>query len=134
MVLSNYEGKTRHTLGVIQVDMTVRSITRPTVFMVITSKASYNLVLSREWIHGIWVVPSSLHQRVAIWRNDGIVENIEVNQGYFMAEVNHVDRRNFDKSLASIALCSLAGFAYMPLEEEFYSLKLHLTHGFIWDR
>lgn len=22
----------------------------------------------------------------------------------------------------------------MPLEEAFYSLKLHLTHGFIWDR
>lgn len=48
-----------------------------------------------------------------------------------MEEVNHVDRRNFDKNLANIASCSLVGFTYMPLEEAFYSLKLYLTHGFI---
>lgn len=36
MVLSNYERKTGQTIGVIQVDVTVRSITRPTIFMVIT--------------------------------------------------------------------------------------------------
>lgn len=53
MVLSNYEGKTRHTLGVIQFNMIVGSVTKPTVFMVIASKSSYNLLLGREWIHGV---------------------------------------------------------------------------------
>lgn len=53
MVLSNYEGKIGHTLGVIQVDLTVGSITRPTMFMAITSRDNYNLLLGREWIHGI---------------------------------------------------------------------------------
>lgn len=48
MVLSNYEGKTGQTMGVIQVDVIVRSITRPTVFMVIASRASYNFLLGRE--------------------------------------------------------------------------------------
>lgn len=48
MVLSKYEGKNWHTLGVIQVKVTIGLITRPTVFIVITSRASYNLLLSNE--------------------------------------------------------------------------------------
>lgn len=45
MVLSNYKGKTRQTMVVIQVDVTVGSITRPIIFMVITSRARYNFLL-----------------------------------------------------------------------------------------
>lgn len=48
MVLSNYEGKTEQTMGVIQVYVTIGSITRPTMFMVIASKVSYNFLLGRE--------------------------------------------------------------------------------------
>lgn len=51
-----------------------------------------------------------------------------------MAEVKHVDKRYFDKNLANIAPCTPVGFSYMPLEEEFYSLRLHPTHGFMWGR
>lgn len=40
MVLSKYNGNTCQTMKVIQLDVTVGSITRPTVFMVITSRAS----------------------------------------------------------------------------------------------
>ena len=63
-----------------------------------------------------------------------MVDNIETDQGYYMAEVNHVDKRNFDKNLANIEPCTPAWFAYMPLEWAFYSLRLHPTHGFTWDR
>lgn len=63
-----------------------------------------------------------------------MMENIKVVHGYFTEEVSHVDIRNFDKNLANIAPCTLIGFAYMPLEEAFYSLRLHQTHGFTWDR
>ena len=79
MVLSNYEGKVGKTLGVIQVDLTVGTVTRPTIFMVVETKANYNLLLGREWIHRIGAVPSSMHQRITIWRPDGIVENIEAD-------------------------------------------------------
>ena len=47
MVLSNYEGKTGQTIGLIQVDVIMRSITRTTMFMVIVSKTSYNSLLGR---------------------------------------------------------------------------------------
>ena len=92
MVLSNHEGKIGHTLSVVQVDLTVGSITRPIMFMVIAAKANYNLLLGHEWIHSIGAVHSSMHQRVSILREDGIVENKEVDQRYFLAEVNQVDR------------------------------------------
>lgn len=119
MVLLNYEGKISHTLGVIQVDLTVGTITRPTVFMVIASKGDYNMLLGREWIHDIGAVPSSLHQKIFIWRNNGIVENIEDNQGYFMDEVNHVDKRHFDKNMANIAPWSPYGFTFAPTDTLF---------------
>lgn len=72
-VLSNYEGKIGHTLGVIRVDLIVGTITRPTMFMVIASKANYTMLFGREWIHGIRAIPFSLHQSISIWRNNGIV-------------------------------------------------------------
>lgn len=65
-VLSNYEWKNGQTMGVIQVDVIVGSITRSTIFMEIASRPSYSLLLGREWIHGIGVVSSSLHQRILI--------------------------------------------------------------------
>lgn len=37
------------------------------------------------------------------------------------------------KNFANITLCSPTGFAYMPLEDAFYSLKLHMANAFIWD-
>ena len=61
MVLSNYEGKTSSILGIIQAKLVVVTITRLTLFMVINSKANFNLLLGREWIHGIGEVPSTLH-------------------------------------------------------------------------
>ncbi|KAK2422316.1 hypothetical protein QL285_032860 [Trifolium repens] len=48
IVLSNYEGKTGHSRGAIQVDVAVASIVRPTLFLVVESKANFNLLLGRE--------------------------------------------------------------------------------------
>jgi len=88
VILSNYEGKLGHSISALQVSLTVGTVVRPTLFMVVPSKANFNLLLGREWIHGIGVVPSSMHQRISIWIDDGIVENIEADQIYFLAEVN----------------------------------------------
>jgi hypothetical protein len=134
MVLSNYEGKVGTTMGVIQVNLTVGTITRPTMFMVIASRANYNLLLGREWIHGVGAVPSSMHQRIAIWRPDGIVENIEADQSYFMTEVNNVNSGSFDKNLAHIPPCSPAEFDLKAKDNAYCSMYLHPTHGFQWDK
>ncbi|XP_050908094.1 uncharacterized protein LOC127121688 [Lathyrus oleraceus] len=61
MVLSNYKGKVGSTLGVIQVELTVGTVSKSIIFMIVETKVNYNLLLGREWIHGVGVVPSSDH-------------------------------------------------------------------------
>ncbi|MCI28605.1 hypothetical protein A2U01_0049807, partial [Trifolium medium] len=41
----------------------VGSTVRSTLFLVVASKANYNLLLGREWIHGVGAVSSTLHQK-----------------------------------------------------------------------
>ena len=83
MVLTNYEGTTGKSLGAVEVELIVGSVSKTTTFMVVQSKANFNVLLGREWILGVGAVPSTLHQRIAIWREDGLVENIEADQSYF---------------------------------------------------
>ena len=51
-----------------------------------------------------------------------------------MVEINHVDRRNFDRNLANIGPCNPADGAYSPNGNALYFLTMHPTHGFQWDR
>lgn len=48
MVLSNYEGNIDTTLGVIQVELTVGTVTRSMMFMIMETKANYNLLFGCE--------------------------------------------------------------------------------------
>lgn len=93
MVMSNYEGKISKALRVIQVNIVVGIIIRQTLFVVIPSKVNYNLFLGREWIHGVGAVPSSIHQRISIWRPNSIVENVEADQSFFLSQVNNIDNK-----------------------------------------
>jgi len=60
------------------------------MFIVVPCKGNFNALLGREWIHGVGAVPSTLHQSQSIWREDSLVENIEDDQSYFLAEVNTI--------------------------------------------
>ena len=102
------------------------------MFMVIEAKANYNLLLGREWIHGVGAVPSSMHQRLVLWREDGIVENIEADQSYFMTAVNLVDKRNYDKHLAKIAPCTPNDEINETRDAHYYMTLRH--DGMYWDR
>lgn len=79
-------------------------------------------------------VPFSMHHMIIIWHPDGIVKNIEANQGYFKTPINHTDRRQFDKHLANIAPYDLADFAFTPDDNAYCSLSLHPYDGFRRDR
>lgn len=65
---------------------------------------------------------------------DGIVENIEADQSYYMAKVNHVDRRHFDRNLENIAPCEPTTFSLDDESDAYCSLFLHPVHGFQWDK
>lgn len=134
MVLSNYEGKTRKPLGVIQVDVVVVTTTRPTLFVVVSTKENYNMLLGIEWLHGVGCVPSSMHQRITIWKPDGVVDTIEVDPSFFRADVNHIDRFNFDRKSANISPRRPAGGGYnFEGREVSYTVNLHPQYMFTWE-
>ena len=74
-----------------------------------------------------------MHQRISIWRYDGTVENIEVDQSYFLAEVNQITIKKFDNSLANIAPCLYAK-SVGTNQADASSVRVYPTHGFMWER
>jgi len=82
----------------------------------------------------VGAVPSMMHQRLSIWREDGLLENIEADQSYFLAKVNIITKKNFDKQLASIPPCISLGPGYEVQDNEMFSMKLYPNTGFIWER
>lgn len=52
---------------------------------------------------------------------------------YFLAEVNHIDKNNFDKQLTNILSYTPAGTGFSLHEDVYYLIKLHPTYGFIWE-
>lgn len=131
MVLSNYERKTSSILGVIQVELAIGTSTKLTLSMVIKSKEKFNLLLGREWVHGIGTIPSILHQRISIRRKDGVVENIEVDQSYYKAYETKDGNKSFDQQLAKVAPC--VDEVHTPDENPSSFLSLDPDHGFLWD-
>ncbi|KEH17079.1 hypothetical protein MTR_0046s0090 [Medicago truncatula] len=92
VILTNYEGTSGNSLGAIELEQRMDT-----------------------WCGRS---PSTMHQRIAIWKNDGFVENVEANHSYFLAEVNTITKKNFDKQLAHITpvMSPGAGFVW---EREF---------------
>lgn len=117
-------------LGVILVNIGTDTMVRTTLFVVIPFKASYNLLLGREWIHDVRAVSSTMHKKLLIWRPDGILENFEVGQNYFLAKVDKVNKRTFDKKLETISPFIFVGMKFSMQEDIFYSIKLYPTYGF----
>jgi len=60
-----------------------------------------------------------------------MVENIEADQSYFLAEVNYVTRNTFDKNLANIAPFYVVESGFVDLKNVCL-VRLHPTHGFLW--
>lgn len=132
MGLSNYEGKTSNILGVVEVDLAVGTTTHSTPFMVINSKVNFNLLLGREWIHGIGAVPSIAHKRHIIWKKDGIIENIEVDQNYYRIDEARGSKKSFDQHMENVVPCDDESGSYTSVNTG-RMLNLDPDHRFIWD-
>nr|KYP58707.1 hypothetical protein KK1_014127 [Cajanus cajan] len=64
IMISDYAGKSSHPEGMILLDVQIGSVKRTTMFIVTLSKANFNVLLGREWIHGVGAVPSTVHQKI----------------------------------------------------------------------
>ena len=96
VILYNYE-----------VDLVVGTVKRSTLLLVVASKSNYNLLMGRKRIHGVGAVPSTMHQRLTLWKEDGVLENIEADQSYFLAEVDKRPLTNNRRRLRHVLLLNL---------------------------
>ncbi len=82
---------------------------------------------------GLVLFPHPCIKESQFGEDDGTVKSIDTDQIYFLAEVNHITRKTFDKSLANIAPCSYAKSIGSD-QEDASSVRLHPTHGFMWEK
>jgi hypothetical protein len=69
---SDFNGQTLEAQGILSVDLTVGNKTIPTSFFIVNSKSTYNVLLSRDWIHTNCCFPSMMHQCLIQWDGDEV--------------------------------------------------------------
>ena len=74
--VSGFVEDTTASKGIIPLQVRVGQKVRMTAFFVVETTAHFNALLGRDWIHGSMCVPSSLHQFLQFWHEDGSVESV----------------------------------------------------------
>ena len=87
------------TRVIIPVELKVGNKITNVVFFVFQTKAAYNALLGREWIHSNLVILSSLHQFLMFWNDDDFVEMVKVDNTPFEACNNTIDAQLYNKML-----------------------------------
>lgn len=90
----DFIGKSSSFDGMIPSEVVVGSQRVPTIFVVVPSQASFNILLGREWIHRIGFV---LHQFIKIYffqNENGPLEVIEVDQNIYDSYVSVAEEPN----------------------------------------
>lgn len=83
IMVVDFSGKSLSSDGMTALEVIFGSCRRPTIFMVVTSQATFNILLGREWIHGVGIVLSTVHQKLFFWNEDGQVEVVKADQNMY---------------------------------------------------
>ncbi|RYR09583.1 hypothetical protein Ahy_B05g077951 [Arachis hypogaea] len=82
--VTDYSGVSTPANCLVTLQVKVGSSSRTTIFVVVSSKASYNALLDRDWIHGVGVVPSTVHQSILLWTDKGMSKVIKANSSLYV--------------------------------------------------
>ncbi|RYQ91055.1 hypothetical protein Ahy_B09g096923 [Arachis hypogaea] len=98
IAVANFSGTSTPTKGLVTLSVKVGSSERNIVFVVVSSKASYNALLGRDWIHSVGAVPCTVHQSVLLWTKDGKPKFIEADSNLYVEQL-HIDFRMYNPKL-----------------------------------
>ncbi|GAA0183638.1 hypothetical protein LIER_31015 [Lithospermum erythrorhizon] len=108
LYISSFNQEGQWALGKISLHLVVGDVETTSWFHVIDSKATYNVLLSRAWIHRNNVVPSTLHQCLKYYNDgmkyckDGIERTIKADENPFtIKEAHFVDAKFYQKKKAA---------------------------------
>ncbi|CAI0509624.1 unnamed protein product [Linum tenue] len=86
--VTSFNGGSTSARGILPVVVGVGSQKRMSAFFVVDGMISYNALLGRDWIHANKCVPSSLHQCLMFWNEDGVVEVVQADTKPFAVGAN----------------------------------------------
>ena len=74
-----------------------------TAYFVVDGKTSYKALLGRDWIHGNKCVPSSMHQKLVMWKESGEVKTIEADPQPFQVNSNFVEAQLYNEDVKPVS-------------------------------
>ncbi|CAL2255973.1 unnamed protein product [Prunus armeniaca] len=85
LTVTNFAGGITKTHGILDVDVIVGTKELKIAFFVVdTTSTIYNALLGRDWIHQSLCVPSTLHQQLALWNEEGYMEIVKADPRPFL--------------------------------------------------
>ncbi|XP_020203117.1 uncharacterized protein LOC109788722 [Cajanus cajan] len=93
ILISDYAGKSSQLEGMILLDVQIKSVKRTTMFIVTPSKANFNVLLGCECIHGVGVIPSTVHQKIFFWNDDEGLEVLDADQKEYEVGMYFADQQ-----------------------------------------
>nr|CAD1836413.1 unnamed protein product [Ananas comosus var. bracteatus] len=89
VVISGFNKSDEHTLGSIQLMLSLQELKTLVRFYVIDADTSYTMLLGRPWIHEFQIVPSTLHQCLKYKDEHGRQKRISGNPNPFSWKLSH---------------------------------------------
>ncbi|CAL9011747.1 unnamed protein product [Prunus brigantina] len=100
LTVTNFAGGITKTHGILDVDVIVRTKElKITFFVVDTTSTTYSALLGRDWIHQSLCVPSTLHQQLALWNEEGYMEIVEADPRPFLTSAMCFEARYYHDDL-----------------------------------
>ncbi|CAL9021320.1 unnamed protein product [Prunus brigantina] len=100
LTVTNFAGGITKTHGILDVDVIVGSKKLKIAFFVVdTTSTTYNALLGRDWIHQSLCVPSTLHQQLALWNEEGYMEIVEADPRPFLPSAMCFEARYYHDDL-----------------------------------
>lgn len=90
VLVSSFVGDITTTRGILPLNVEVGRQKTLSAFFVVESRASYNALLGRDWIHAAACLPSSMHQALILWGHTG-PEVVSADPSPFRAEARAVE-------------------------------------------
>ncbi|CAL8175364.1 unnamed protein product [Prunus armeniaca] len=98
--VTNFARGITKTHGILDVDSIVRTKELKIAFFVVdTTSTTYNALLGKDWIHQSLCVPSTLHQQLALWNEEGFMEIVEVDPWPFLPSAMCFEARYYHDDL-----------------------------------
>ncbi|CAL8151983.1 unnamed protein product [Prunus armeniaca] len=100
LTVTKFAGGITKTHGILDVDVIVGTKKLKIAFFVVdTMSTTYNALLGRDWIHQSLCVPSTLHQQLALWNEEGYIEIVEADPRPFLPSAMCFEARYYHDDL-----------------------------------